>query len=105
MAEERTIKVDIGDGDSLVIVAEQVGPALVADDDVVARLGAVTGSIEKVSREVLQAIKNAGPDAATVELGFGLAVEAGQLITLFGKAKGDATMKVTLEWKRAGHEG
>jgi hypothetical protein len=42
---------------------------------------------------------------AAVELGFGLAVglavEQGQLVTLFAKAKGDATIKVTLEWSKA----
>jgi hypothetical protein len=102
MAGERTIAVDLDDTTRLVVVAEQTGPALVADEDVVARLQKVTGSIERVSREVLEAAKRAAPNKATVELGFSLAIEAGQLVALLGRGKGEASITVTLEWSKDG---
>jgi NTP-dependent ternary system trypsin peptidase co-occuring protein len=101
MASERTVSVALDDETQLVVVAEQIGPALVADSDVVAKLGKVTDSIERVSREVLEALKRAAPTKATVELGFSLAIEAGQLVALFGKGKGEASISVTLEWSKA----
>jgi hypothetical protein len=101
MAGERAITVNLDADTTMVVVAEQVGPALVADEDVVAKLGKVTDSIERVSREVLDALKRAAPTKATVELGFSLAIEAGQLVALFGKGKGEASIAVTLEWSRA----
>jgi hypothetical protein len=100
MAGERTITVSLDEGTTMVVLAEQVGPALVADEDVVAKLAKVTNSIERVSREVLDAVKRVAPTKATVELGFSLAVEAGQLVALFGKGRGEATINVTLEWSK-----
>jgi hypothetical protein len=82
------------------VKAEQVGPALVADSGIVARLAAVTQPIQQIGRELLEALKAIGPDAATVEIGCGLAIEQGQLIALFGKGKGEASISVTLEWRR-----
>lgn len=96
-----TVSLDLGDGDRLVIVAEQVGPELVADKDIVARLSAVTGSIDKVSRAVLDALRKIEPTKVTVELAFSLAIEAGQVVALFGKGKGEASIKATLEWAKA----
>ena len=98
---EQTLTLDLGDGDRLVIVAEQVGSQMVAEKDIVARLGAVTGSIEKVSRAVLEALRKVEPTKASVELAFSLAIEAGQLVALFGKGKGEASIKATLEWAKA----
>jgi hypothetical protein len=100
MAEERRVTIDLGDDVAVVVIAEEPGPELVASEDVVAKLSAVTGSIEKVGREALEAAKRAAPTKATVELGFGLAIEAGQLVALFGKGKGEASITVTLEWAR-----
>lgn len=96
---ERTIPLQVDDV-TMLVVAQQVGPELVADDDVVARLGRVTGSIERVSAEMLGAVKRAAPDKATIELGFSLAIEQGQLVALFGKGKGEASITVTLEWEK-----
>ena len=46
-------------------------------------------------------MKKAGPSKATVELGFTFGVETGQLIAMFGKAKGDTSLTVTLEWTKS----
>jgi hypothetical protein len=104
MAVERLLVVKLDDGGTMVIAAEQVGSALVADTGIVAKLSTITSSIEHVSRDVLGAIRRAGPSKATVELGFGLAVESGQVVALFGKGKGEASIKVTLEWAREADE-
>jgi hypothetical protein len=100
MAGERTLTMELDDGGTLVIVAEQVGQTLVADAGIVAKLSTITSAIERVCHDMLDAVSRAGPSKATVELGFGLAVEAGQVVALFGKGKGEATIKITLEWSR-----
>ncbi len=92
------LTLDLGDGMKIAVAAEESGPQLVANENIAAALEAVTGPIEKVSREVLDAVKKAMPTKATVELGFGLAIEQGQLLALFGKGKGEASIKVVLEW-------
>ena len=104
MAGERLLVVKLDGGGTMVIAAEQVGSTLVADTSDVAKLSNITSSIERVSHDVLDAVRRAGPSKATVELGFGLAVEAGQVVALFGKCKGEATIKVTLEWTRDSSE-
>jgi hypothetical protein len=98
---ERTIALDLEDGLTMAVVAEQAGPQLVADKDIIAKLSNVTRSIEVVGRETLEAVKRAAPEKATVELGFGLALEQGQLVALLGKGKAEATIKVTLDWSKA----
>jgi Trypsin-co-occurring domain 1 len=101
MAEEHTLAVHLDDRTTMVVVAEQIGPQLIADEDVVGKLGKVTDSIERVSSEMLDAVKRAAPTSATVELGFSLAIEAGQLVALFGKGKGEASITVTLQWSKS----
>jgi hypothetical protein len=97
---ERSIAVELDEGVVLGVVAEQSGPQLVSDKDLTAKLSSVTRSIEVVSREAMEAVKKATPDRATVEVGFGLAIEQGQLVALLGKGKAEATITVTLEWAR-----
>ena len=58
---ERIVTVDLGDGMRIAASAEQQGPQLVADESVVAKLTAVTTPIEKVSRDILEAVKRASP--------------------------------------------
>jgi Trypsin-co-occurring domain 1 len=98
VAEDRVLTIDLGDGMLVAVVAEESGPQLVANEQIEATLDKITGPVERVSREVLEAVKKATPTKATVELAFGLAVEQGQLLALFGKGKGEASLKVVLEW-------
>lgn len=102
---ERLLKVKLDDDETMVIVAQQVGETLVADNRIVAKLGEITSSIGHVSRDVLDEIRKAGPSKATVELGFGLAVESGHVVALLGKGRGDASIRVILEWDRGGRPG
>ncbi|GAA1694620.1 hypothetical protein GCM10009733_107960 [Nonomuraea maheshkhaliensis] len=105
MAGEQKFAVKIADGGTMVIVAEPVGGTLVSSKDIVAELSEITASVERVSREALQAVRRAGPTKGTVELGFGLAVESGHVVAMLGKGRGEATIKVTLEWAAADMEG
>jgi hypothetical protein len=98
MATERNVTVDLGGGDSIVVVAEQVGGTLVADSEIEARLDSIVESIHKMSAAVLEAAKRSKPKRAEVELTFGLAVEAGVLVALLGKAKGEASIRILLGW-------
>jgi hypothetical protein len=98
---ERTVTLDLGEGMKMVVVAEQKGPVLVGEDDIEAKLSAVTGPVERVGTELLEAVKRTLPESATVEIGFGLAIEQGQLVALFGKGKAEASINVTLEWSKA----
>jgi hypothetical protein len=61
---------DLGDGVKVVVVAEQKGPELVSEKEIVAKLGAVTGPIERLGRDVLDAAKRVKPEKTTVELGW-----------------------------------
>jgi hypothetical protein len=98
MTGERLLAVDLDGETRLVVVAEQVGATLIADDEVITRLGTVTDSIEQVSRDVLDALKRAAPTTASVEIGSSFAVEEGKLVALPGKAKGEASVTVTPCW-------
>ncbi len=100
MPGERTLVAKLDGGGTLVVVAEPVGDTLVAGTGIAAKLSTITESIERVSRDVLDAVRRAGPSKATVELGFGLAVESGQVVALFGKGRGEASIRVILEWSR-----
>lgn len=98
MAQERLVTMDLGNDGKIVVVAEQKGAELVADKDVVAQLSSVTKPIERVGGEILEAVKRVKPTRAIVELGFGLAIEQGQLVALFGRGRAEASIKATFEW-------
>ncbi len=98
---ERLVTLDLGDDMTVVAVAQEKGPQLVGEDEELeAKLASVTGPVERVGREMLEAVKRVTPSSATVEVGFGLAIEQGQLVALFGKGKAEATITVTLNWTK-----
>lgn len=106
MARERTVTVDLGDGAMLKVDAVDLGGSqLVGDADLIAPFGEVAGPIESVSRRILEAVQRAAPDKTTIELTFGLAVEAGKLFAFLAKGSADASIKVTLEWSNKAPPG
>lgn len=98
MPTEYTITTEIAKDEKLAIVAEPVGQVLVATHDIVADLGKISTSIRRVSEHMLAAVRQAGPSKVTLELGFGLAVEAGVVIALLGKGRAESSIRVVLEW-------
>lgn len=95
---EKLLVLDLGDDVAIAVQVERSGPQLVSDKDIDAKFDEISGSIERVSKNLLDAVKRSGPSKATVELGFGLAVEEGRLVALFGKGKMEASIAVKLEW-------
>jgi len=100
MSDEYVVMTELEGGGTLAIAAEPVGDQLVAVQDIVANLGSITSSIARVSHDMLEAARKAGPGKVTVELGFSLAVEAGHVVALLGKGRGEASIRVILEWSR-----
>jgi hypothetical protein len=106
MAVERYARIELDDGTVMLVVADTAGPVPVGAGDITGALSTITSSVERVSRDVLEAVKRAAPSKATVELMFGVAIEAGHVVALFGKPKGEASIRVVLEWSGAtGHTG
>jgi hypothetical protein len=96
-------KIDLGDGVLLQVLTDDAGPALVADRDLSGGLEMVRRAIERVGSEMAETLAKVAPSKASVELGFNLTIEAGQLVAmLVGKGSGSASIKVTLEWSRDG---
>jgi hypothetical protein len=62
----------------------------------------VVKSIKEISGELTKALSELKPDRATLEFGVDVGIEAGQLTALLVKGSGSATLRITLEWGRAG---
>lgn len=55
-------------------------------------------AVAEIGSVVVEKLKAAKPTKATVELNLGFSVEAGKLTALWVGGKGEASLKVTLEW-------
>lgn len=89
----RTIQVEVrrtGDPETDVKI-----PSLPSFDGVIDSIEAIAGSLDGL-------LKRISPQRASVELGVDIGVESGGLTALIVKGSGTATMKITLEWERAG---
>jgi Trypsin-co-occurring domain 1 len=62
----------------------------------------VVDSIRKLTRQLTEALEEVKPDKASLEFGVDVGVEAGQLTALLVKGSGNASLKITLEWGKAG---
>lgn len=58
----------------------------------------VTQAIEGMTEILWSTLKKIGPQRATLEFGFEVGIQNGQLTGFFVKGSGKANMKVTLEW-------
>ena len=58
----------------------------------------ISKQIEEVSEKIKQSFQKSKPDKVTVELGFELSVESGELSALLVKGSGKANLKINLEW-------
>lgn len=55
-------------------------------------------AVAEIGSVVVEKLKAAKPTRASVELRLGFAIEAGKLTALWVGGKGEASLKVTLEW-------
>jgi hypothetical protein len=62
----------------------------------------IRNTVEAVTDELVEALRRARPDEATVTFGMSAALNSGRLTGLLMDAKGEATIQVTLTWKRGG---
>jgi hypothetical protein len=101
---EDYVTIDLGEAGQIKMVAEDLGGGgLVADKgNIVEPVAKLVGPIESLSKAVMDALKKAEPTSFVVELDFSVGVEAGGLITIFGKASGTAAIKATLTWAKPG---
>jgi Trypsin-co-occurring domain 1 len=102
-AAESYVRLDLGDGQTVGIVAADFGEGgLVDARDMIAPLSALVKPIESLSKAVLEALKKAEPTSVVVELDFSVAITSGGVMTVFGKAAGSAAVKATLTWAKSG---
>lgn len=60
----------------------------------------IRATVEAVTGELVEAWRQAYPDEATVTFGVAASLKSGKLTGLLMDAKGEATLQVTLTWKR-----
>jgi len=60
----------------------------------------VLDAIRALSSEIADAVRAAGPDRFSVEMGFEIKGESGGLVAVLVRAGGTATVKVTLGWEK-----
>ena len=61
----------------------------------------VTDAIEGIAEAMVKTFQKVKPKKASVEFGFEIALESGQLTALLIKGTGTSNFKVTLEWEEA----
>lgn len=105
MSQLEPVRVELG-GNVVAFVEAHVPPAAAGGEVEIASLKqtfeSVTESIRDISARLVEAVKAAAPDKATLELGFDLTMENGVLVAFLVKGTGTASIKVTLEWERKG---
>jgi hypothetical protein len=101
MPTETYVTIDLGDAGSIKMQAVDLGGGgLVDAKDLVAPLAKLLDPVESLSKAVMDALKKAEPTSFTVELDFSIGIEAGGVLTVFGKASGNAAIKATLSWSK-----
>lgn len=97
--ESRVVKADVGGGRIIQVeVREPLADEMDVDIRDVLSFAGVSEAIEAISETIMDALRKAKPDKATVELGLDLALESGALTALVVKGKGSAALTITLEW-------
>ncbi|MGY2011544.1 CU044_2847 family protein [Nocardia gipuzkoensis] len=101
---EQLVPVRLPNGGKLFVRAESVGAASGSDDEreIASRLPSldqVVASVSQFADSIGQGLKRAAPNRFTVEFECEMAVEAGALVAVLGKASGKAAFHVTMEWE------
>jgi hypothetical protein len=103
---EELVRTRLPSGGELFVRAEPVGPTVAGEDEHeiagrVPSLEKVVGAVSEFADNIGTALKRAAPDRFTVAFDCEIAVEAGALVALIGKASGKAAFHVTMEWRQA----
>ncbi|WP_140158045.1 CU044_2847 family protein [Micromonospora sp. NBS 11-29] len=92
-------RVEAGGTEFFVKLAEGGGPQTVTLDRAMSFDG-VRDTVEAVAAELGQVWERVKPSEASVEFGLALTAKAGKLTGLLVEADGQASLTVTLTWKR-----
>jgi hypothetical protein len=95
-----SVPVKAGGTTFYVEVAEHRGVGTVGLDDVLSFEG-VRDTVAAISDELKQAFERAKPQEAVVTFGLKVSVKAGKLTGLLVEGGGEASLTVTLTWKRS----
>jgi hypothetical protein len=88
-----------GGAEFYVEVADAGGPTTIREGEVLSFDG-VRATVEAVAAELAQAWEKVKPSEASVEFGLKLTAKSGRLTGLLVEGGGEASLKVTLTWKR-----
>jgi hypothetical protein len=92
-------RVEAGGVEFFVALADGGGPQTVSLDRVLSFDG-VRDTVEAVASQLGQVWEKVKPSEASVEFGLALTAKAGKLTGLLVDAGGEASLTVTLTWKR-----
>ena len=98
------VPVRAGETTFYVEVAERRGVGTVGLDDVLSFEG-VRDTITAISDELKHAFDRAKPQEAVVTFGLKVSVKSGKLTGLLVEGGGEASLTVTLTWKRSAESG
>ena len=93
------VKADLGEGRVIHLEVQTVGDpeTNVGIRDILSFEG-VVDTIEALTDSLMNALRKASPDKATLEFGVDIGIESGALTSVIVKGTGTATVKITLEW-------
>ncbi|WP_112139150.1 CU044_2847 family protein [Glycomyces dulcitolivorans] len=97
------VPVKIGDAEFYVeaVDPDDGGLAPISDEEIEPQtFEGIRRTVEAVTGELVQAWEQVRPDEATVTFGVAASLKSGKLTGLLFDAKGEASLQVTLTWKR-----
>jgi hypothetical protein len=102
---EELVPVRLPGGGRLFVRAEPVGPAPGINDEReiagrIPSLDQVVAAVGEFTDSIGDALKRSAPTRFTVEFECEMAIEAGGLVAVIGKASGKAAFHVTMEWEQ-----
>lgn len=90
-----------GGAEFYVETVDAAGPTTIREGEVLSFDG-VRATVEGIAEELAQAWEKVKPTEASVEFGLKLTAKSGRLTGLVVEGGGEASLKVTLTWKRPG---
>jgi tartrate dehydratase alpha subunit/fumarate hydratase class I-like protein len=95
------ITVQLADGTEAKIEAAMFGGGYedVAALEKVFSFEEITSTIGSISKSMMDILRKAKPDKASVEFGVEIGVDSGALTTFLVKGTGASNLKITLEWE------
>jgi hypothetical protein len=98
------VQVELPDNEVIWALVEKSGPRDVASDTMPRVLSGLTETIRGVAGNIRRAVHEARPDELSVEFGIELATSETGLVAALVGVNGNASVKVTVNWKSASPE-